>query len=367
MDSSQGLVGDSSTRRPLLEVKDLSVRFESSSGLAPAIPVRKMSFSIQQGEALALVGESGSGKSLTALALMDLLPSEAVRTGSVYWFGKSISEFPRSEWVGRRVAMIFQDPVSSLNPSFTIGAQLDECLRHFADHARRKWSKEDRIRRAVELLTEVGIENALERLSAYPHEMSGGMNQRVGIALALSCEPELLIADEPTTALDVTVQKQILDLLVKLKRSRRMSLLLITHDLAVAASVCDRFAVMYSGELVEMGSRAAVVSRAMHPYTEALLRARPSSRLNSLSKEKRLFAIAGSVPSAQDHSLGCRFRKRCLYRKSDCGDEVSVALRSAVPSGALIATDGTSEAATGPETGERLVRCLFPLNQEQTR
>ena len=342
----------------MLKIDRLSIEFQS--GQTQSRPVRDVSLSIQHGEAVALVGESGSGKSLTALAVMGLLPKEAKVAGSIEWYGKSASTIPNKLWAGRKVAMIFQDPVSSLNPSYTIGYQLKEAIAHAASVASRRLSNEEIVARAVELLEEVGIDHPKARMNSYPHELSGGMNQRVGIALALACEPELLIADEPTTALDVTVQKQILDLLARLQRIRKMSVLLITHDLAVASALCSRIAVMYAGQIVEIGEKDSVIRAPLHPYTRGLLAARPTggstqshgfdtasaqsplSGLGTARRGVRLQTIVGSVPTAAYETVGCRFQMRCEFKKPEC-------THSAVP----LVVQASSL---------RLYRCISPLN-----
>jgi len=300
----------------LLEVEDLHVKFFTRRGVAHA--VRGVSFRIDAGETLGLVGESGSGKSVTALALMGLirLPGR-ITAGDVRWKGRSLLG-PGGERLlagirGREIAIVFQDPMTSLNPLFTVGFQIGEVLRHHLgigrDQARR---------RAIELLEMVGIAFPEQRAQQYPHEFSGGMRQRMLIAMALACEPELLIADEPTTALDVTIQAQILELLAELQRRLGIAVLLISHDLGVVAQVCHRIAVMYAGHIVETGTAEEVFSRPGHPYTEGLLRSTP--RLDRV--ESRLQGIDGSPPDLIHPPPGCPFHPRCRLADERCPAEM---------------------------------------------
>lgn len=298
-----------------LEIKGLKLRF----GVAE--PLRSVNLEIAPGRAVGVVGESGSGKSLTSLAIMGLLPLNAEVSGVISWGGRDllrVSESERREIRGREIAMIFQDPMSSLNPSFTVGFQIDEVLKYRlgikSAGARRE--------RGLELLGEVGIPAPVERWGSYPHQLSGGMSQRVSIAMALAAEPKLLIADEPTTALDVTVQMQILELLARLKRSRGMSLLFVTHDLAVASRVCDEITVFYAGRTVERGTSAKLLSAPSHPYTQALLRARPQP---GSPPRTRLKSIEGLVPRASDVISGCVFASRCDKVFERCRREVPAA------------------------------------------
>lgn len=284
-----------------LDIRNLEIR------IGPGTQVRSADLVIEAGRSMGVVGESGSGKSLTALALMGLLPETAKVSGEVFWRGENLllaSPERRREIRGREIAMIFQDPMSSLNPSFTVGFQIDEVLEYRLGLK----SKAARRERTLMLLSDVGIPAPEERLGAYPHQLSGGMSQRVSIAMALAGEPKLLIADEPTTALDVTVQMQILDLLTKLKHSRGMSMLFVTHDLAVAAKVCDDITVFYAGRTVEKAAASELLKHPRHPYTQALLRARPHA---TDEPRKKLIAIPGSVPRPSDNINGCVFASRC--------------------------------------------------------
>jgi peptide/nickel transport system ATP-binding protein len=289
----------------LLEVEDLRITFSTGPGLSR--PVDGVSFAVAKGELLALVGESGCGKSLTSLALLRLVPPPGViAPGSAIRFdGTDLLTLDASALRrvrGRRIAMIFQDPMTSLNPVFTVAEQIIESVR-----AHQKLSKPEARARALELLQEVGIPDPVARLDQYPHQLSGGMRQRVMIAIALASEPELLIADEPTTALDVTVQAQILEVLDRLRAARGMAVLLITHDLGIVAGRADRVAVMYAGRLVEEAPTPALFARPSHPYTRGLLASVP--RLTG--PVTRLTPIAGTVPPPTAWPSGCRFHPRC--------------------------------------------------------
>jgi peptide/nickel transport system ATP-binding protein len=290
----------------VLDVEDLEVKFFTRRGVVQA--VRQVSFDIARGEVLGLVGESGSGKSVTAQAIMGLteLPGR-VTAGDVRWKGQSLlrgrGSAQRLHRIrGKELSIVFQDPMTSLNPVFTIGTQLCEVIRRHLGYNRRQAST-----RATELLDLVGINNPAQRLQQHPHEFSGGMRQRVLIAMALACEPELLIADEPTTALDVTIQAQILELLADLQQRLGLSILLITHDLGVVAGLCDRVAVMYGGKVVEVASAADLYADAAHPYSAGLLRSTP--RLDLV--EERLVSIEGSPPDLVNPPPGCPYQARC--------------------------------------------------------
>ena len=289
----------------LLAVRDLHVSFNTPDGRLNA--VRGLSFSLDPGKTLGIVGESGSGKSVGMLAVMGLVPFPGRVTADKLLFeGRdltSLSGAERRALIGKDVAMIFQEPTTSLNPSFTIGFQLMETLQ-FHEGMDRKAAR----RRVIELLEQVGIPAPESRLSAYPHQMSGGMNQRVMIAMAIACNPKLLIADEPTTALDVTIQAQILDLLLSLQRDHGMALILITHNMGVVSDTTERVAVMYAGQIVEDRSTEALFAAPQHPYTAALLAARPEA-----CDGGRLATIPGVVPGAYDRPHGCLFGPRCVY------------------------------------------------------
>jgi oligopeptide/dipeptide ABC transporter ATP-binding protein len=295
----------------LLEVRDLTVRFRTETG--EIVAVDRLSFAASRGEFLGIVGESGSGKSVTARAIMGLVgPPGRVASGSIRFDGAELVGRPDSELRllrGKRMAMIFQEPMSSLNPVFTVGEQIAESLRRH-----ERLTRAAARARAAEMLTKVGIPGAAERARAYPHQLSGGMRQRVMIAMALACNPELLIADEPTTALDVTIQAQILDLLRQLREEFRLTVLLITHDLGVVAEHADRVVVMYAGRLVEDAPTAALFARPLHPYTNGLLDSIPE--LDRAVEE--LPAIEGVVPSPFALPPGCLFAPRCRFVEDAC-------------------------------------------------
>ncbi|HWS76514.1 MAG TPA: ABC transporter ATP-binding protein [Quisquiliibacterium sp.] len=296
---------------PLLEVENLTVRLKTSRG--PADAVRGVSFSVDRGEALGLVGESGCGKSITALAILGLLPESAQVTGSVRFAGRELvglDEAALCELRGDRIGMVFQEPMTALNPLHTIGRQVAEPLR-----LHRRMGAAQARREAIGLLERVGIPDAARRADAYPHQLSGGQRQRVTIAMALACGPDILIADEPTTALDVTVQGQILDLIADLVDERGMALILVSHDLGVIAENVDRMMVMYGGTVVESGPTAGVFSRMAHPYTRGLFGARP--RLG-VARGTRLATIAGTVPELADLPAGCPFADRCALVIDEC-------------------------------------------------
>ena len=309
----------------MLEIRDLRVRF----GAFPAVD--GIDLEVAAGEVLGIVGESGSGKSVSMMAAMGLIdPPGQVEAAALRFEGQDLLRMPaaqRRRLVGKDLAMVFQDALASLNPSYTVGYQIEEVLRtHLGlrgDAARQ---------RALELLRQVEIPDAASRLKAYPHELSGGMNQRVMIALAIACGPKLLIADEPTTALDVTIQAQIMDLLLRLQREQNMALVMITHDLAVVAEMAQRVAVMYAGQVVETGPLPDVFDHPRHPYTAALMAAIPEHNRGA----RRLQALPGIVPGATDRPAGCLFSPRCPRAQPRCHAE-----RPAVVAG---------------------VRCFFPLD-----
>jgi len=312
-----------SANAPLIEVKDLGVRLNTSRG--PAQAVRGVSFSLKRGETLGLVGESGCGKSVTALALMGLLPDSAVISGSIRLDGSELVGLSDANYCklrGNRISMIFQEPMTALNPMHTIGRQVAEPLLRHTNCSAAEARKE-----AIALLDRVGLPDAAKRVDAYPHQFSGGQRQRVTIAMALACQPDVLIADEPTTALDVTIQGQILDLIADLVAERGMSMVLISHDLGVIAENVQRMMVMYGGTVVESGATNAVFTRMGHPYTQGLFRARP--RLGA-RKGTRLQTIAGTVPELADLPAGCTFADRCAIVEDRC----RVALPAAVDVGA---------------------------------
>jgi len=292
----------------LLEVKDLRTYFHTDAGTAKAVD--GVSFHVERGEVLGIVGESGCGKSVTSLSVMRLVPrppGEIMAGSEIRFDGRdllSLSEAEMRQVRGNDIAMIFQEPMTSLNPVYTIGDQIAEAVRLHRGASRREARQQ-----AIEVLRLVGIPDPAERVDAYPHQLSGGQRQRVMIAMALSCEPDLLIADEPTTALDVTIQAQILDLLAGLRERLGMAVMLITHDLGVVAEVCDRVIVMYAGRVVEEGTVDQIFRDPRHPYTQGLMRAIP--RLGR--QAERLAVIPGVVPSPTEWPQGCRFAARCPY------------------------------------------------------
>ena len=299
---------------PLLEIRDLSVRFDV--GDAELNAVRSLSFEVAEGECVGVVGESGAGKSQTFLAALGLLAENARATGSVRFQGREILNAPRRELDtlrGRRLAMVFQDPLSGLTSTMRIGRQLEESARrHLGMDARQAREK------AQDMLETVRLPHPKRCLDLYPFELSGGMRQRVMIALGMICRPDLLIADEPTTALDVTIQAQILGLLAELRRDANTSIVLITHDLAVAAGLCDRILIMYNGRLIESGATREVFSAPQHPYTAGLLASLPSLATDPATD---LPAIPGQPPDAMATLRGCAFAERCRHVMDRCRNE----------------------------------------------
>ena len=298
----------------LLEIKNLSVDFQTAGGLFRAVD--QVDISCDRGEILSIVGESGSGKSVSMLAMMGLLPWTArVTADSMNFDGNdllSINQKERRNIIGKDMAMIFQEPMSSLNPCFTVGFQLGETLRKHLG-----MNRAERRGRSIELLEQVGIPAPEKRLSAFPHQLSGGMSQRVMIAMALACRPKLLIADEPTTALDVTIQAQILELLVSLQKENDMALVLITHDMGVVAETAERVQVQYAGQKVEEQPVDKLFADPHHPYTAALLSALPER-----ATSRKLPSIPGVVPGQFDRPTGCLFGPRCALAKPDCTEGV---------------------------------------------
>jgi oligopeptide/dipeptide ABC transporter ATP-binding protein len=302
----------------LLEVNDLKTYFYTREGVVQAVD--GISFAVEKGQTLGIVGESGCGKSVTALSIMGLIPKPPAKIagGEVLFEGKDLTKLSDRQLQdvrGRQIAMIFQDPMTSLNPTFKIGTQITETLRRHYDI-----SKDDARKRAIELLEEVRIPRAAERLDDYPHRFSGGMRQRVMIAIALSCNPKLLIADEPTTALDVTIQAQILDLLDELRREHDMAMILITHDMGVVAETADDITVMYAGQIVEYTNSLELFDHPEHPYTEALLGALPQIEGDEREiREGRLTSIPGRPPDLIKPPVACRFAPRCPYAHYEDG------------------------------------------------
>ena len=298
----------------LLSVQELSVTFGTKE--RPFRAVDRLSYSVEAGEVLGIVGESGSGKSVSSLALMGLIDFPGkVSAKQLEFEGQDLSAMSdraRRKITGDQIAMIFQDPMTALNPCFTVGNQIMEAI---AVH--QGGSKKERRLKTIELLRQVGIPAPESRVGSYPHQLSGGMSQRVMIAMAIACDPKLLIADEPTTALDVTIQAQIIDLLLELQRKKNMGLILITHDLALVAESADRVVVLYAGQVVEMGPASEVFRNPQHPYTEALMKSLPESGKG----QARLNALSGVVPGANDRPNGCLLNPRCPYAMPRCREE----------------------------------------------
>jgi dipeptide transport system ATP-binding protein len=336
----------------VLEIENLSVEFPTATGTVRAVD--GVSLILSEGELLGVVGESGSGKSLTMLAVMGLVPHPGRVTADRLSFKDrdllTLSNRERRQLTGKSIAMIFQEPTTSLNPCFTVGFQLVEGLR-----VHEKMGRKAARNRAIELLEQVGIPAAEDRMRAYPHQLSGGMNQRVMIAMAIACNPEILIADEPTTALDVTIQAQILQLLLSLQRDRGMGLILVTHNMGVVADTAQRVLVMYAGQIVEDRTAATLFQAPQHPYTAALLAARPAH-----GESGRLATIPGTPPGLHDRPTGCLFGPRCAYAtaralaaRPDLRDWMDGRVRCHYPLGdpgrdASIASDGLVGAKPTP-------------------
>ncbi|SEQ18227.1 oligopeptide transport system ATP-binding protein [Faunimonas pinastri] len=302
---------------PILEVRDLRVAFDAPEGLVS--PVDRVSFSLQAGKTIGLVGESGCGKSMTALAIMGLLPrpSGRVAGGEILFRGQDLcrrSDREMQKIRGNRIAMVFQEPMTSLNPVLSVGEQIAEAVR-----VHQRVGKRDAINQAVDLMALVGIPAPRDRARDYPHQFSGGMRQRVMIAIALACRPDILIADEPTTALDVTIQAQIMDLLMRLREERQMAMILITHDLGVLAEAVEHVCVMYAGRIVESAPVDKLLNDPRHPYTQRLLAAIPRGRRSG--RASRLQEIPGSIPPLWDLPGGCRFCPRLEGRRDLCRAE----------------------------------------------
>ncbi|MEQ1965655.1 dipeptide ABC transporter ATP-binding protein [Xenorhabdus nematophila] len=319
----------------LLNINQLSVHFGDEE--APFRAVDRISYRVEQGEVVGIVGESGSGKSVSSLAIMGLIDYPGrVMAEKLEFNGRDltkISEKERRQLVGAEIAMIFQDPMTSLNPCYTVGYQIMEALK-----VHQGGNRKTRHQRAIDLLTLVGIPDPASRLDIYPHQLSGGMSQRVMIAMAIACRPKLLIADEPTTALDVTIQAQIIELLLELQQQENMALLLITHDLALVAEAAHHIIVMYAGQVVEIGKATEIFRAPRHPYTQALLRALPEFAV----EKSRLASLPGVVPGKYDRPTGCLLNPRCPYANERCRQE-EPSLRA---------------------VGSRQVKCHMPLDDE---
>ncbi|MDX1304070.1 ABC transporter ATP-binding protein [Photobacterium sp.] len=306
------------THEVLLEVNDLVTEFVTDDGVVRVLD--GVNFTVKKGQTLGIVGESGCGKSVTAMSVMGLLPRPygQVTGGKIIYRGANIVDLPPEKLYamrGNRISMIFQDPMTALNPVHSIGKQLCEVL----ELHRRDLDKKDRLKFAIDMLAKVGIPSPEQRISEYPHNLSGGMRQRVMIAIALACKPDILICDEPTTALDVTVQAQILDLMRELQRDTGMAIIFITHDLGVVAEMCDDVVVMYAGRVVEMADIFTLFEKPKHPYTLGLLKSMPTQHT---AHKQKLDTIAGNVPPLNEMPDGCRFCTRCRYATDECRDLV---------------------------------------------
>lgn len=326
----------------ILEVKDLVVEFKTDRGLITA--VNGVNFEVFKGRTLGIVGESGSGKSVTALSIMRLIPNPPgrVAAGEILYRGDNILNIPLDEMRtirGNKVAMIFQEPMTSLNPVFTVGNQIEEVL----ELHQKDLTKQERTDKAIEMLRLVGIPSPEKRVTEYPHQLSGGMRQRVMIAMSLACEPDILIADEPTTALDVTIQAQILELMKKLQVEMGMGIIMITHDLGVVAETCDDVAVMYCGQIVERADVKTLFASPKHPYTKGLIESIPSFDSTSGATKDRLPTIEGMVPSLFELPEGCNFQNRCGYASEKC-------------------KGAEGEPMLKPLNSETMVRCFHPLS-----
>ncbi|MDP4552287.1 ABC transporter ATP-binding protein [Alkalihalobacillus macyae] len=307
--------------QPVLNVSKLETHFFTDDGEIPAVD--SVDFHINKGEVLGIVGESGSGKSVTSLSIMQLIQAPGkVVGGEITYKGENLltkSEKEMRKIRGNEIGMIFQEPMTSLNPVFRIGNQLIEGIR-----IHKKWSKKKSWEHAISILKLVGLPRAEELMNEYPHQLSGGMRQRVMIAMAMACDPEVLIADEPTTALDVTIQAQILELMKKLNRETNTSIILITHDLGVVAEICDRIVVMYSGKIVEQGKTSDIFQQPKHPYTIGLIESVPDVRV----RKDRLYSIPGNVPKPGSIHKGCHFAPRCSFAFDKCFEEDPVLLET---------------------------------------
>ncbi|NVJ65102.1 MAG: ABC transporter ATP-binding protein [Gammaproteobacteria bacterium] len=299
---------------PLLQIENLSVKFKTDHGLVTAVD--KFKFRINPGQVIGVIGESGSGKSVMALAIADLLSPSAIAQADLFTLeGKDLNRmtaFERKRLITENISIIFQDPTSSLNPALTIGYQLDETVRSHGGGTPKQCRE-----RSLELMASVGIKDAKRRYKEYPHQLSGGLNQRVMIAMALACKPKLLIADEPTTSLDVTVQSQILDLLMQLNQELDMALMLITHDFSILSETSEKVHVMYSGQVVESGQTYKLLTEPYHPYTKALLDSVPHFGMH-YKKGRRLYNLPGSTPPMRHLPVGCNLGPRCPYASRQC-------------------------------------------------
>lgn len=344
MDEDRPMTEDS----PILKVRDLRTSFKTDRGVVTAVD--GVSFDLYPGETLGIVGESGCGKSVTNKSIIRLLPERVTRydpNSTIMFRDQNLLDLNERQMRairGNDIGMIFQEPMTALNPVFTIGWQIEEALQYHSDLPAGQHRA-----RAIEMLRLVEMPNPEKRIDEYPHQLSGGMRQRVVIAMALCCNPEILIADEPTTALDVTIQNQILRLMDGLKEKTETAIILITHDLGVVAQACDRVIVMYAGQVVETGSVRDIFHRPRHPYTRALLDSMPKP--GAAGHQKRLPAIEGMVPSLFDLPEGCRFADRCGFRKPDC--------EAKLPD--LVSLESGPSTNSPNHRNAQAVRCFYPL------
>lgn len=326
----------------ILEVKDLVVEFNTDRGKITA--VNGVDFTVQSGKTLGIVGESGSGKSVSALSIMRLIqtPPGKISSGEILYRSENlleVSDGRMRDIRGNKIAMIFQEPMTSLNPVFKVGNQIDEVLKLH----QKELSIDERTQKVIELLNLVGIPSPEQRATEYPHQLSGGMRQRVMIAMSLACRPDILICDEPTTALDVTIQAQVLELIKSLQNKFNMGVILITHDLGVVAEVCDDVAVMYCGQIIESSDIYSLFKKPKHPYTKGLIESIPT--FDSDLRQDRLKTIPGAVPSLFDLPEGCNFQDRCQFATSECRGE-------------------KGEPALSEIESDHRVRCFFPIKAE---
>ncbi|MCB2155667.1 ABC transporter ATP-binding protein [bacterium] len=307
-------MADAQQEQPLLDIRNLRTYFYSQDGVSRAVD--GVSYTVHRKRTLGIVGESGCGKSVTAMSVLQLIPTPPgkIESGEIWYKDRNLLKLTKREMRrirGNEISMIFQEPMTSLNPVFTVGDQIGEVFR-----VHKGLGKKESIQEAIRMMELVKIPAAAKRVNDFPHQMSGGMRQRVMIAMALACDPGLLIADEPTTALDVTVQAQVLDLMADLKESQGSAILMITHDLGVIAEISDAVAVMYAGQIVEYGETDEIFENPMHPYTLGLLESRPS--LAEIKQKADLKPIKGAVPSPMHHPAGCRFHPRCPFSSEEC-------------------------------------------------
>ncbi len=341
----------------LIEVENLAITFKTQKG--EITPVRGITFNLEEGESLGVVGESGSGKSLTNLAIMGLLPPNAIVTADKLLFNGqdllNLSDFSWQKIRGEKMAMIFQDAMTALNPCYNVEFQIQETLK-----IHTSLNRKERLERCIHLLDLVGIADPNSRLKSFPHELSGGMAQRVMIAIALACNPKVLIADEPTTALDVTIQDQILKLITEIQEKNKMALILVTHDIGVVSEFSKNIQVMYAGEIVEKGPTKEIIKYPRHPYTQGLLNSRPG---HSVIFRERLPSISGLVPDMRQRPLGCQFRPRCTFASENCERPIELYPSQFAFEKNRSEHNSTMMSITTPSV--RQIRCIHPLEGER--